>query len=129
MRKIITIFSFLLIAFIGTAQRFHVLYEGDGFETQNIMFNDFKEVERFDSKPLELNLKPSRSNYGSADNSMLGPGLILGGLGFLAAGILTGSNRVSGTNQSGYYDLNRYLAIGTGAVLLPTGLIITIATK
>ena len=55
--------------------------------------------------------------------------MIFGGLGFIAAGILTGTNRVPGVNQSGYYDLNRYLVIGTGVVLLPSGLIITIATK
>ena len=122
MKKIIKIFGFLMITFIGCAQ-------SDGFETQSIMFNDFKEVERFDSKSLELNVKPSRSNHGSTDNSMLGPGMIFGGLGFLAAGILTGTNRVPGVNQSPIYDINRYLAMGTGSLLLASGVVVTVALK
>ena len=100
----------------------------DGFENQSIMFNEYKQVENFQKNSNSLKL--AKANYGTTiDNSMLGPGLMLGGASFLLAGILTGTNRVEGTSQSPYYDINRYMAIGTGSLLLTSGIVVTIALK
>lgn len=95
-----------------------------GFENQSIMFDDIKQVESFNAST-----KGYQMSYSSNNNQMLGPGMILGGLGFLAAGILTGTNRVPGANQSPIYDINKYLAIGTGSFLLISGAIVTIALR
>jgi hypothetical protein len=98
----------------------------DGVDTQSIMYEDYKMVENYHSR----NTTTFKSNYGTTiDNSMLGPGLMLGGATFLLAGILTSSNRVPGTSQSHFYDINRYMAIGTGSLLLASGIVVTIALK
>jgi hypothetical protein len=122
MKKIRSLILMLAIAFCGYSQTDEIGF--DNVETQSIMFDDIKQVENFNASA-----KGYQMSYSSNNNRMLGPGMIFGGLGFLAAGILTGTNRVPGVNQSPIYDINRYLAIGTGSVLLVSGAIVTIALK
>lgn len=121
MKKILSTLL-ILFAFSVSAQTGYI--DSPEIEPQSVMFDDYKQVENFNASA-----KGYQMSYGSNDNRMLGPGMIFGGLGFLAAGILTGTNRVPGVNQSPIYDINRYLAMGTGSVLLVSGAIVTIALK
>ena len=92
----------------------------DGFENQSIMFDEYKQVENFQKS----NVLTSSSYRRSGDNKSIAPGLIIGGATLLTAGLLTYTNRVDGTSKSIAYDLSKYLAIGSGAVLMGTGFIV-----
>jgi hypothetical protein len=118
MRKIIGLLITIVVLNFGYSQT-------DNLDVKSIMFEDYDKVENFKST---INSK-TYTSYNSTSNQMLGPGMMLGGAGFLLAGILTGTNRVQGTSQSPYYDINKYMAIGTGSLLLTSGLVVTIATR
>lgn len=112
----------MVLSMVGLSQM-------DNFENKSVMFDNFNEVKQFELLKSNQLTTYSYKYNNNVSNNMLGPGMMLGGTAFLVAGILTGTNRVEGTNQNAFYDLNRYLAIGTGVVLLPTGIIVTIATR
>lgn len=112
MKKLLTILT-ICVSMLGQAQT-------DYLEPQSIMLEDYQS-----NLVQTKNLKITYGGTSFASNNRgIAPGLIIGGAVFITAGLLTQTNLVVGTSQNYIYDLSRYLAIGTGGILMGTGFIV-----